>query len=79
MLIESGGKSGIGLGQFPDSPVGGLRDLLLGALLLSHLLLWGTVNAHGIHRDVPRFGCADVLHRAPVTGDSHTAPEANEQ
>ena len=29
MLIEDGGKVGIGLGQFPDPPVGGLRDLLL--------------------------------------------------
>lgn len=45
--------------------------------MLSCLLLWGTVNAHGIHRNVPRLGCADVLYRAPVTG--HIAPEADEQ
>ena len=39
MLIEGSGKVGIGLGQFPDPPVGGPRDLLLGALALSCLLL----------------------------------------
>ena len=29
MLIEGGGKVEIGLGQFPDPPVGGPGDLLL--------------------------------------------------
>lgn len=29
MLIEGSGKAGIGLGQFPDPPVGGLGDLLV--------------------------------------------------
>lgn len=29
MLIEDSGKVGIGLGQFPDPPVGGPGDLLL--------------------------------------------------
>lgn len=77
VLVEGGGKTGIGSGQFPDSPVGGLGDLLLCALLLDGLLLCGPVDAHGIHGNVPGLGRADVLHGAPVTG--HTAPEANEQ
>lgn len=77
MLIEGGGKARIGLGQFPDPTVGGLRDLLLQALLLSSFLLWGTVNAYGIHRKIPGLGGTDVLYRVPLTG--HTAPEANKQ
>lgn len=77
VLIEGGGKARIGSGQLPDAPVGGLGDLLLRALLLHRLLLRRAVNAQGVHGDVPRLGCADVLHGAPVTG--HTAPEPGEQ
>lgn len=29
VLVEDCGKAGIGLGQFPDPPVGGLGDLLV--------------------------------------------------
>lgn len=76
VLIEGGGKSRVGLGQFPDPAVGGLWDLLFLAILVSGLLVWRAVNAHGIHRDVPGLRYADVIHRVSIT--DHTTPGTNE-